>query len=254
MRAFIGSAVASVALLAATINSGIAADMAVRSRPPGPAMYAPAPVATWQGFYVGANVGYGWGKFNGTSTIAGNLLRLDGAYPGSATVNGVNGGGQLGYNWQFNQWVVGVEGDFQGSGEKKDTSVACLGCTYLVTDKITSFATLRARLGMVPWASGLVYVTGGWAWMSAKHTENLTVAGFTANVLDFSTSKSGWTLGAGYEQMIWDHWSAKFEYLYMRADGVSSTNAITPLLGGGTVTGSGRLTNNVVRLGANYHF
>src|SRR4051812_11966510 len=55
--------------------------------------------ATWQGPYVGANLGYQW------SAITGNPARP----------SGLTGGAQAGYNWQSNQLVLGAEADIQFS-------------------------------------------------------------------------------------------------------------------------------------------
>ncbi len=46
----------SVALLGFTAGA-MAADLPRRAAPP---IYAPIPVFTWTGFYVGVNAGYGW--------------------------------------------------------------------------------------------------------------------------------------------------------------------------------------------------
>src|SRR5262245_47689419 len=68
----------------------------------GPSPYAPAPPPVaygyrWAGPYVGANFGYQWGT-----------LSNSGARP-----SGIAGGLQGGYNWQFGQFVIGGEADFQ---------------------------------------------------------------------------------------------------------------------------------------------
>jgi len=76
----------------AAIQSASAADMALKAPPP-------APVYSWTGFYIGANVGYSWGKGNsdyydpnfgasGTGAISNNPL--------SERLDGVIGGGQIG--------------------------------------------------------------------------------------------------------------------------------------------------------------
>jgi outer membrane immunogenic protein len=210
---------------------------------------------SWTGFYLGGNVGYGWGKFEGSSAIVGNAFVGTVSGPGSVTVNGINGGGQLGYNWQIGAIVVGIEGDIQASDERASSTASCgVACSFNSTTKIDSFATIRGRLGWTPFDRGLIYVTGGWAWMHANNTQTLTVGGVTGAVVDMSASKNGWTLGGGYEQMLWDRWSAKIEYLYMRADNTTGSAVIPAVMGGGIYTASGRVTNNVVRLGVNYHF
>ena len=69
----------------------MAADLPIMSPPPAP-MLSTTPIAyNWSGFYIGAHGGWGFG---------------DGAFDDGFVV-----GGQLGVNWQFNNFVLGVEGD-----------------------------------------------------------------------------------------------------------------------------------------------
>jgi len=86
-------------------GSAFAADMPVK---------APmAPVATpynWSGLYVGAVAGGAWGSSVQYFTTA----------PGGSTdrynIQGINGGGTIDYNWQFDpHWVAGIEVDFSGA-------------------------------------------------------------------------------------------------------------------------------------------
>jgi outer membrane immunogenic protein len=251
MRRSVGGSLIAAALFLGSPAVSSAADLPQKA----PSMIASVSAFSWTGFYIGANVGYGWGKFDGTSTITGNTVVGTTSTPGSVTMNGINGGGQLGYNWQTGALVLGIEGDFQGSGERHSSTMGCgVGCTFNSTTKLDSFATVRGRLGWTPFDRGLIYVTGGWAWMHGNNNQSLTAGGVTATLIDMTASKSGWTIGGGYEQMLWDRWSAKIEYLYMQADSVTGTSAIPAAIGGGTFTTTGRMTNNVVRLGANYHF
>lgn len=66
-----------------------------------PSYLSPAPIYNWTGFYIGAHGGYGWSNFSGDGTFG----------PGSATAKGFLGGGQLGYNYQIGQFVIGAEAD-----------------------------------------------------------------------------------------------------------------------------------------------
>jgi outer membrane immunogenic protein len=91
----------------------MAADLPVKA----PLMQAPL-AYSWTGFYVGANIGYGWGNAK-----SGLIDLPDTAFvsslPGhSGNMNGVIGGGQIGYNWQMGNTVFGLEGDFSGTGMK----------------------------------------------------------------------------------------------------------------------------------------
>jgi len=91
MRKLAIAAVAFGALTAAT--PVVAADMALKAPPP-------APSDPWAGWYIGANVGGSFGRATDTSTYAGGV-------PFGATssrLDGILGGGQIGYNWQSGSW------------------------------------------------------------------------------------------------------------------------------------------------------
>ena len=93
------SPLGSVALIAMSVSvPAHAADMAVKALP-SPAYTAPY---NWSGLYLGANIG---GAFpNATANVAGTIWD-----PGA---NEFIGGFQVGYNWQFGRFLVGVEGNF----------------------------------------------------------------------------------------------------------------------------------------------
>jgi outer membrane immunogenic protein len=95
---------ASVAGLAALtmMQSANAADIARRQAMPtkAPAYFAPY---NWSGFYVGINGGGGWGNSEWTNRALGSTRSFD--------ISGGLVGGTIGYNWQINQFVFGLEGD-----------------------------------------------------------------------------------------------------------------------------------------------
>jgi outer membrane immunogenic protein len=186
----------------------------------------PVPVTNWTGFYAGANFGYGWANASAASF--------------SGTLDGVIGGGQIGYNWQTGNFVLGVEGDFQGSDQGRSDTGLVGGTSYTVDQSIQWTATLRGRLGYT-YAAWLFYVTGGGAWQSYR----LSATALGTTVSD-DTTKTAWTAGGGAEWMFMPQWSAKFEYLYLE----SSDSSVT--LFGTTFTGHAR--NNIFRVGVNYHF
>src|SRR4051812_29889795 len=107
-RIFIG--IAAVASLLATNAFG--ADLAARPYTKGPAMVDLG--YNWTGFYAGLNGGYSWGRSRATAVPAtpfGVAIGHD--------VDGGLGGGQIGYNWQLDRtWVLGLEADIQGTGER----------------------------------------------------------------------------------------------------------------------------------------
>jgi outer membrane immunogenic protein len=79
---------------------------------------------------------------------------------------GVIGGGQIGYNWQWSVVVLGVEADLQSSRQHDNQTCATFcdptpgGSIALIEQKLPWFGTLRARAG---WTNGptLLYLTGG---------------------------------------------------------------------------------------------
>jgi outer membrane immunogenic protein len=209
------------------ISMASAADLSVRTRTAAPApVYAPVPALTWTGFYGGVNVGYGWSS---------------GADPNfTSNMGGVIGGGQLGYNWQTGMFVVGIEGDFQGSDQHHTDTGTIGGTPFTVDRRIPWFGTLRGRVGVTT-GPVLFYFTGGGAWLNYQLSS--TSGGTT--VSDNATT-TAWTIGGGAEWMFAPKWSAKLEYLFLDGRDRSVT-----LLGN---TFTGRARDNVVRVGINYHF
>ena len=114
--------------------------------------------------------------------------------------------------------------------------------------KLNYFGTARARLGLAQ-DRMLYYVTGGLAYTTIKRS--VTALAGAVGTDSASNSKAGFAVGAGLEYAFAQNWSAKLEYLYMGYSGTNNTyNNIVPAV---TVS-NGRLTDNVVRVGVNYHF
>jgi outer membrane immunogenic protein len=196
-----------------------------------------APVFSWTGFYIGANLGYGWGSGDGTITVGGF-----GSGPISGDGSGILGGGQIGYNWQAGPWVFGVETDFQGSGSKGSVTATAPGWAMVATQKTPWFGTIRGRLGYA-FDRTLVYATGGGLYGNAELNGTTTASGSFSSSDTFWT----WTVGGGIEHMFLPNWSAKIEYLYA---GTPSSGPVPPLTT--AITGSAHA--NIVRGGINYHF
>jgi outer membrane immunogenic protein len=249
------TATLAIAIAAIVIGKAHAADMSVPGGPPPvpPVTYGnmAAPNAygnyDWSGPYLGGNGGIGWYEggnafvvSNGLSHDLGNLL-------------GAVLGGQGGYNWQIGTYVLGVEGDFQWSGQQTSETIICgTGCAINGQDKIDYFATLRGRAG-IAFSGLLVYGTAGAAWLngSANVTGSAPGGSITVNP---SGSNFGWTAGGGVEIALMSQWSGKIEYLFIDAGSVSSTAAIPAAIGGGTITATAPLRDSIFRVGFNYRF
>jgi outer membrane immunogenic protein len=256
----------------AAINSAGAADLALKAPPPAPAWY------DWTGFYAGVNGGYSWGRSStyvtGTTAIPSTF-----AFPLSQKMDGPLGGGQIGYNWQFNHnWLFGLEADIQATGQRGTAATPTFTFTPVTTapapttitstgslaQKMPWFGTLRARFGVEPTDHWLLYVTGGLAFgevdSTATATTSSAIAGGAATVATATgtanNTRAGWTIGGGAEWVLSGPWTAKVEYLYMDLGTITNTFAFTGLAIGGfaTATSSSHVTDNIVRVGLNYHF
>jgi outer membrane immunogenic protein len=184
------------------IASANAADMYVPSAPGG-YKDAYAPVATWTGFYVGAHVG--WGGGDADVDIP--------AYPfpkHSQDGDGVVGGGHIGYNYQVNRFVLGVEGDFSGSDVKSD-HLSGNGGTELYKIDENWRASVRGRLGYA-FDRTLIYATAGGAWANID-TQYVPLAGGVKNA-----TLNGWTAGGGVEYQLTPKWIGRVEYLFADYD------------------------------------
>ena len=231
---------------------------------------------TWAGPYIGANIGYSAGKSKTDAVFSdlatGAPLLATGS---SDNLNGAIGGIQGGYNWQWGNWVGGVEADIQISGQGATPSYLCPGavCNPGIADfaapvtatfdqghKLDSFGTLRGRFGTTITPDVMAYATGGLAVGSIRSTVRLSGVGFDAdgnpgavsNAFTVLTQKAGWTVGAGLEGRLFGNVTGKIEYLYMDFGNVSTsvTNPLnaTPV----TLSSNSRITDNIVRVGLNY--
>ena len=229
----------------------------------GAASAAP-PAFNWTGFYVGGNVGYGWGSSDASVTFTDTLGTLFSS-SGAIKASGAIAGGGAGYNWQSGQWVFGVEADLQWSGQKGSQDFICpagvcaLGpaVTTSVTEKLQWFGTVRPRVGWLFTPTTMFYVTGGLAY--GKVNESGTISnGVVSTPFDFSRTSAGWTAGGGVEGKIDGNWSWKVEYLYLQLrepDGSVLTNLPTlRLTPPPTVEIDPLFKDNIVRVGINYKF
>jgi outer membrane immunogenic protein len=229
-------AVASVAFLS-VCSMASAADLP-RPAYKAPPLFAPAPVFSWTGFYVGGHVGYGWSQFDGTGTFDSEVVT------DTVNANGFLAGGQVGYNYQFGQFVLGVEGEFSWANVKYDT--ALFGGT--LTLKNDYFATAAARFGYA-FDRFMVYGKVGGAWTRDKWDGDDGIGGTVTGTFN----RTGWVFGVGLEYAFWNNLSAKLEYNYLMFPSISPT-----LTTSGTLSTEGtsdiKLNTHLVKLGLNYRF
>jgi outer membrane immunogenic protein len=236
---------------------------------------APAPPPecdfTWTGFYFGGNAGYGWGNADTRFEPLPDAATFRDLEPTtlSPDPDGFIGGGQIGFNWQWNKWLVlGVETDFQGSDiEGHDTrsdfpdifGVGNGPDTFLFAhERMQWFGSTRGRIGISPWCRLLIYGTGGVAYGNVDYSANTNFDNGITYPVKFSETNVGWTAGGGIEYAIGHHWTVKAEYLYYD---LGNENRTQNQLFLGAPQGppffvryNFETTGNIVRGGFNYKF
>jgi len=215
-----------LALISSLALTGTAAAADLARPAPAPYYKAPvvAPLYNWTGFYIGINGGGGFGRSTWDST-------------GSFNTSGGLVGGTVGYNYQFGQGVVGLEGDIDWADINGTTNTACpLGCQ--TSDSWLS--TVRGRLGYAA-DRFMPFITGGAAFGNIKAS--------TPGFIGATNTNAGWTIGAGLEFGIAGNWTAKAEYLYVDLGKFNCGLSCGPF-----VTDNVSFTTNLVRAGVNYRF
>jgi outer membrane immunogenic protein len=240
-RKFLYSAAAIVPVIIVSMTAGaLAADLPSRNPPP---VFVP-PVFTWTGFYGGLQVGYQWSdaSLQDYSLVTG----APGVTEPTFHEQGVMAGGHIGYLYQINQFVLGIEGDVNGSGYTGNgASVTITPLLYNTT--ISVEGSVRGRLGIASWDRLLIYATGGVAFapIRDKYTNGLGL------VDDITTTRVGWTIGGGLQYAIDPHWSVRAEYRY--TDYGRYNDAL--IISSGGVLGEQRHeTTNVALVGFSYKF
>jgi len=278
--------------VALAVGPSLAADLPAQKAP---AVILPPPPPTWTGAYFGANVGGIFDASGGVVTSAGALFddtangaglagptafgsAAAAALGGNASLNGtgVIGGGQLGFNWQFNSFVVGLEADIQGTTLSSYATTSGAAVEPATGSPVTAqsnlskslnyLGTVRGRLGYLITPTLLVYGAGGLAYGGMTFSNGVflssTNAAFPLSAVsaNYGDARIGWTAGGGVEWMFAPNWSAKIEYLYYDLGSVGATAfAAAPVPGGALLyaaayQSSARFDGHIVRAGLNYHF
>ncbi len=230
---------------------------------------------TWTGPYLGGTIGYSAGKSK-TDTIFSDPVSGMALFATRASrqLDGALGGAQAGYNWLAGNWLAGIEGDLNYSGQRAKLNAVCPGevCNPTLVgviddpsvvansehgQKLEWFATLRGRLGVILTPDAIAYATGGVA-VGEVMTAG-TVFGFDADgnpvntIVSSHNTKAGYALGGGIEGRLAGNWTAKIEYLYLDLGTVTTIPAPAPNSTTATAFNS-RITDNLLRVGVNYKF
>lgn len=216
----------STVAIAALSSSAFAADLPSRRAPP---VYAPppAPLFTWTGFYLGAQVGYAFGRdgvynYDPRGVGPSNFFVL-------GNPNGIIGGVHGGYNFSTQSLpvigqfagafsslpfiggfggaggVVGIEGDVDGTDYRSAQTIGA----FTGTSRNDIQGSIRGRVGIAV-DRALFYATGGAAFAEFRNTYFGGVGPFYNN----SHTRIGYTVGGGIEYAITTQFSLRAEYRY----------------------------------------
>ncbi|MEA2918537.1 MAG: outer rane immunogenic protein [Bradyrhizobium sp.] len=212
--------------IAAFTAPALAADMAAKApMRPAPVAYAPS----WTGCYVGAGGGGAYtnndhNDFDTTTRVAESPNLTTGARGWFGTVG-------AGCDYQFNNFVVGVFGDYDFMDVKGDISTGGFFAPALTgSQKQDSQWAVGGRVGYVVLPQLMTYVSGGYTqahWKSTTLFDFFTVPPVATLP---GVTKGGWFIGAGDEYalnffpgLFW-----KTEYRYSEFDRANvSVNAFT---------------------------
>jgi outer membrane immunogenic protein len=216
----------------------------MRAAPPAAPFIAAVPVFTWTGFYVGAQVGYGWNANENDIVLPTGFVVQRGDFGDSG--DGFLAGVHAGYNYQIGSFVIGVEGDVEGVfGDDDDGDVVVIGpgggvfTNYgLAGNALDWQGSIRARAGFA-FDRALIYATGGFAFGGVSGSFGLLDSG--------DDNLTGWTLGAGIEYAFTNNLTTRLEYRYTNFDGGNNVFNNVSL-------GSNDIEFHTVRAGLSYKF
>ncbi|MGY4624723.1 outer membrane protein [Bradyrhizobium sp. USDA 4486] len=203
--------IAAFACTTALVSTGAAsaADLGARYTK------APAyvePLFNWTGFYVGGHIGGAWTNEqfinNGNGGGFGDLTPGQGYRQRNS---GVMGGAQIGYNWQANNYVFGIEGTISGLDNKGSFRNTAFGpANDVFSWRANVLATVVGRAGFAV-QNNLFYVKGGYAGVNNRLSVADPVVTSTGGQTHWA---NGWTVGAGWEYGITRNWIVGLEYNY----------------------------------------
>ena len=235
--------VAAIALAAVTgaFTAAGAADMSAPVKaPPAPSYVNYDP---FSGFYLGANVGYGWDL--GSTAAAFQAVPLGNL---SMAPQGFLGGLQAGYGVRFANSLLyaGIEGDVDAAALSGSATMPGL---ITMSSKNSWLTSVRTELGVIPVGHALLYGTIGWGWGGGSFSVNDLNSG--AQLASVSPTMSGLVWGGGVKFPLSPNWVLDVKYLQYD---FSSFNTAVPAANGAPTVFSTKDRVDVVRVGLNYKF
>jgi outer membrane immunogenic protein len=258
MNKFLTGTIAAAAAITLAVPA-LAADMAPRySKAP---MAPPVMVYNWTGCYIGGNIGGGWARTDQfqVAKVGGPVIVPANDFGRSDSNGNFIGGGQIGCDYQFGQFVIGAQGmaDFGDIRSSHVVPTAFPGFpvgSFISNNKVNYTVTATGRVGYLFAPQLLGYVKGGAAWANQDHNFIGTVpAVFLSESVD-NVDRFGWTVGGGLEWMFAPGWSVFGEYNYMDFGRKDIAFIAGPATVGAPDIVSTRLTVQQALVGVNYKF
>jgi opacity protein-like surface antigen len=220
--------------------------------PAGTTVLSSPEVLAWPGLHIGINGGAGWSR---SSELTATLfdLQIDAFVALSSKFNSVGGfwGGNIGYDWQRERIVYGIEADLQGADINGPKQLTRTGSFATADTRLDWFGTVRGRLGYT-FDNALLYATGGLAFGDVEDKLTLVnpITNPPSNTANKTQTAVGYTVGAGLEYFFDFAWSAKIEYQYID---LGSDTLFTTLISGETATAKYVHAYDTIRVGLSYH-
>ena len=184
-----------------------------------PRLRAPvaASVFSWTGLYVGGHAGYGWANSDWTFDNA-NFFNPNVGDQIQIQPNGGLGGVQVGFNYQFNSLVVGVEGTWSRANLRRDVVSPFFPTADTESTEVSQIYTVAARFGAA-WDRWMVYGKAGWAGVEVQ----LSAASTFDEIQDAGPTfwrpgrqfQNGWVAGAGVEYALSSNFILGAEYSHI---------------------------------------
>jgi outer membrane immunogenic protein len=232
---------------------------------------APAPAPScfdWSGFYIGGFGGYKRSNVDPDLTLSGSWntvpqARDFGEAAGSRDLDNDGGeaGGLIGYNFQRNCWVLGIEADggylwARHSHDSGEILAANTSPFHIRSSFQTHYLfTAAPRVGYIL-GRWLPYVTGGLAVGDLKYEQELAFPGIGVRERrgDHSQTNAGWTIGGGLQYALTSHWAMRAQYQYIDLGDIDFDSQFGTIVGPGLSHHDVELTEHNVSFAIMYKF
>ncbi len=230
-----------------TVNAGLRYQYEPNAMPDGGSTYRGG-TYNWTGLYAGAFSGGLWGdqtQFEFTGSMQETHPKLQGHLSG----------GQVGFNYQVDRVVLGIEADYGLSNARGGKQCPSVASFYTCVGEINSLALFTGRIGIAH-ERALYYVKGGLALGEVVSGYEQNGGGFIFSnpPTDKRTNdQSGWAAGLGIEYALTNNWSVKGEWLHFDLGSETFNNDCFTTFGGRCERKSDT-QGDIARVGVNYHF